>query len=110
MHKEAVARLRNVLIKAKEHTLKEISNVKDGGSCNNDSIILYLPRFREDNFHELMNSVGLSGYKSKRFNAVCYKITPPGCGLGNKRLKSMEVMVDYLRACGCDCGYFYQMD
>ena len=57
-----------------------------------------------------MVEVGLSGYKSKSWGSPCYKITPTGSGMGDKRLKSMEIMVKHLKACGWDCSYWYQMD
>jgi len=110
MKKDKINKLINDLKESKRLALEEIKEIKDTGSCNTDSIILYLPRIKEDNFNDLMNEVGLYGFKSKHWGNVCYKISPAGNGSANKRLKSMETMVDYLKSCGWYCSYFYQID
>lgn len=110
MNKNKLEQLRNDLKEARKLALEGISEIKDSGSCNNDSVILYLPRFREEKFHELMNEVGLCGYKTTWIGSICYRITPVGCGMANKRMKSMIIMVEHLKKCGWDASCFYQMD
>jgi hypothetical protein len=105
-----VQNLVNALKKSNEAALK-LKDTEDGGSCNFDSPIIKLPRWKESEIKEASEESGvdigdqLSGWhKGYRFvGTVKY-------GQANCRTRMAEAAKKSLEADGYDVSMYYQMD
>lgn len=75
--------------------------VDDGGTCNMDTLTIYLPGARMSTMEEL----GISRYKLRDSFAISCSF-----GQANKNTKGVEAARDYLKDKGFDASVWYQMD
>lgn len=92
--------------KAKEIAIK----TDDGGTCNFDCCVLFLPRYNEEKTVEAIRDAGLSGFKSNHFGKVCYMLNNPIFAQGNQRTVQAEKINEIMKSKGYDTAVYYQMD
>ncbi len=105
------AKLRDDLkeIYSSRETLDAIYNSADGGSCNFDSPILYLPRWNSKKVRQAAKEAGLDcsvsvSYGVKRYILSC------SFGMGDRRTTAAEIIANALKGRGYDTSVFYMMD
>jgi hypothetical protein len=83
----------------------------DGGTANQDSCFLVIKGANEQKVLDAIKAAGLyCRNKSDWRRSKGYFISPKTGGQGNKRNKGVEIMSEYLSACGWGCFNFYRMD
>jgi len=110
MPKEKVLNLAEALKRANEEALK-FSSVEDNGSCNMDSVVIKLSRWKEEDIKEAseLSGVGLSDKLSGLWNGYRF-ISTEIHGQANRRYKMVEASKDSLRKDGYDVCIYYLAD
>lgn len=105
-----ILKLEEALAKANE-AAQDVAHVDDGGTCNFDSVVIRLPRWREKDIHQVLEDTGfdigdqLSGWFSGyRFVWFPYE------GQANRRTMMAEAAKKSLQEDGYDVCMYYQMD
>lgn len=101
--------LKNALIRAKEAALK-FAGVEDGGTCNFDSPMLRLYRWRQTEIEEAFNGTGLNCFATTIFGTKYYVVCGGAYGQANRRTAMAEEMCRIIKAAGFDAEMYYQMD
>ena len=78
--------LTEAVAKAKEKAM----TTDDGGTCNFDCCMLFLPGYNEVKTVEAIKAAGVSGFKSRHFGKVCYMLSNPIFSQGNQRTEQAE--------------------
>lgn len=102
--------LKNDLIEAVKRAKEKAIITPDGGTCNFDSCILYLPRYDEGKTIEAIKGAGIGGYKSEYFGKVCYMLGNPIFSQGDARTAQAETIEAFMRSRGYKTGVYYMMD
>lgn len=90
---------------------KEIAMITDdGGTCNFDCCVLFLPRYNEGKTIEAIKAAGVGGFKSNHFGQACYMLGNPIFAQGNQRTVQAEKISDIMKSKGYDTDVYYQMD
>lgn len=79
------------------------ATVDDGGTCNMDHVVIYLPRVREA-------AVKAAGINASKWAAGEFHLVDSFGGQANKRSAGVEAMAKALKAEGVECFIYYQMD
>ena len=103
-------KLQNDLIEAVKMAKEEAMITDDGGTCNFDCCILFLPRYNEEKTIEAIKAAGVGGFKSNHFGKVCYMLGNPIFAQGNQRTAQAEKINEVMKAKGYDTAVYYQMD
>jgi len=82
----------------------------DGGTCNFDSLQLYLPRYQEKRVMESTMAAGLRCFKYILWGHLSYVFSVPVPRQGNARTRQAEAMCETMRDKGYDASVYYQMD
>ncbi len=98
------------LIEAAEKAKEEAIETDDGGTCNFDCCVLFLPRYNEKKTIEAIKAAGMSGFKSIHFGKVCYMLGNPIFAQGNRRTAQAEKINEVMKSKGYDTTVYYQMD
>lgn len=101
MKKEQLKELVQHVKEAIAEGQKAADTVDDGGTCNMDTLTIYLPRTRMASMEEL----GISRYKLRDSFAISCSF-----GQADKNTKGVRAAADYLKTKGWDAGVWYQMD
>lgn len=75
--------------------------VEDGGTCNMDTLTIYLPGTRMSSMQDL----GISRYKLRDSFAISCSF-----GQADKNTKGVRAAADHLKSKGYDAGVWYQID
>lgn len=110
MSKEKVLKLVEALKRANEEALK-FSSVEDSGSCNLDSAVIKLLRWKEEEIKEVseLSGVSLSDKLSGFWNGYRFVSTEMH-GQANKRSRMAEASKKSLEKDGYDVCMYYQAD
>ena len=97
---------------AKEAALKTArDNPGDGGTCNMDRAILFLPKgVRVAQVAGAVTRAGLSGHGSTWLGARVYFIHAPIGGQGDLNTRQAEAISWTLKTAGWGAAVYYQMD
>lgn len=98
------------LIIAVEKAKEKAITTDDGGTCNFDCCVLFLPRYNEENTIEAIKAAGIGGFKSNHFGKVCYMLGNPISAQGNRRTVQAEKIAEIMNSKGYDAKVYYQMD
>lgn len=101
--------LKKALIRAKERALL-YAGIDDGGTCNFDSPMIRLFRWRQSEIEEAFNGAGLRYYDTTIFGTKYYVVCGGTYGQGNRRTAMAEEMCRIIQAAGFDATMYYQMD
>lgn len=100
--------IREALLKGE--IAEEVSG-DDIGTCNFDSPILYLPRWKKELVEQAAKEAGTRCWKlSGDWWKGCYVISPHTHSQGYPRTKNAEAMNDHFKAVGYTGSVYYQMD
>ena len=89
---------------------RPFGDTEDGGTCNFDSLALYLAHYNEAQTLEAIKAAGVRGFKSSLWRNKVYIIGVPCPRQGNARTRQAEKMRDVMRERGYAAGVHYQMD
>lgn len=98
------------LTEALKKAREAVVNLKDEGTCNFDSCLLYLPGYNESKTLSAINLAGTIGYKDKHFGKVCFMLAPPIMAQGFVRTAQAETIRDAMKEKGYDAEVYYMMD
>ena len=87
-----------------------MADTEDGGTCNLDSMTLYLPRWPEGKVRTAAMHAGLDCWRKTGFGQPCYVFTVPVSRQANARTRQAESMRNIMRERGYQTGMHYQMD
>lgn len=93
-------------LKAAAEVASPLADTDDGGTCNFDSAVLYLPRWVAQKTNQAIQAAGLRGWR----HSDGYILSVPVPRQGNARTRQAEAMRDYMRDLGYQTGMYYQMD
>ena len=83
----------------------------DGGTCNFDSPVIYLPRWKKELVEQAAKEAGTRCWKlDYGFWKGCYVISPKTHSQGYPRTKNAEAMGAHFNAAGYTGGVYYMMD
>jgi len=82
----------------------------DGGTCNFDSCLLFLPNANEKKVCECATKAGIRVFKDRAFGKPCFFLSVPIASQGNRRTEQAEVMQKMLANNGYETTMWYQMD
>lgn len=85
----------------------EAENPEDGGTCNFDATLIYLPRRQESKVLQASKEAGTNAWKYK---AGLYVINPVTSGHANARSRNVEIMTAKLSALGYQVTDYCEMD
>ena len=102
--------LRQDLTEAVNQAVVTALNTDDGGTCNFDSCLLFLPRYNEEKTIEAINAAGIGGFKSNHFGKVCYMLGNPIFAQGNRRTAQAEKINEVMRSKKYDTDVYYMID
>lgn len=102
--------LKQDLTEAVEKAKETALTTDDGGTCNFDSCLLFLPRYNEEKTIEAIKAVGIGGFKSNHFGKVCYMLGNPIFAQGNQRTAQAEKINEVMRSKGYNTAVYYMMD
>ncbi|EGO63564.1 hypothetical protein [Acetonema longum] len=103
-------KLTDDLIRAKSTAVASTSGSDDGGTANRDTMVLRIPRAKEDKVLEAIKAAGLHCRGKSNWLGPGYFIYPPGGGQGNSRAKAVEAMAKSMESDGWKVHIYYQMD
>lgn len=103
-------KLQQDLTVAVNEAKKKAKTTDDGGTCNFDCCLLFLPRYNEEKTVEAIKATGINGFKSHHFGRVCYMLGNPVFAQGNQRTVQAEKIAEVMKSKGYDAGLYYQMD
>lgn len=106
---QKIKALTAALIKAKEAALL-FADTEDGGTCNMDSPMLYLPRWRKADVEAAAAAADLRCCEFTGWGAKMWIICGGTYGQGNCRTTMAEAMYKSLKADGYEASMYYQMD
>lgn len=86
------------------------ANPEDGGTCNFDSPMLLLPRWKESLVQQAAAEAGTHCFAHKMFSEKMYVFSARAGGQGNSRTRAAEAMCDSLKKAGYEAYMYYQMD
>lgn len=92
--------------KAKEKAM----TTDDGGTCNFDCCVLFLPRYNQEKTLEAINATGVRGFKSNHFGKVCYMLSNPILAQGYQRTAQAEKISEIMKSKGYDTTVYYMID
>ena len=98
------ARLRDDLRTAWENTP---NSAEDGGTCNMDCPVLYLPRWTRSKVERAGKEAGIPVHY---WRPGCYHIGVASAGQGDARTAKAEAMSAYLKTAGYDTSVWYCID
>lgn len=101
MKKEELTELAKHVAKARELGQAAADAVDDGGTCNMDTVCLYLPGTRIAS----VNAAGVDAYKLMSYVALSGRF-----GQANKNTTGVRAMVKHLQEQGLSAFVWYQMD
>ncbi|QLI49449.1 hypothetical protein vBPaeMUSP18_08 [Pseudomonas phage vB_PaeM_USP_18] len=101
MKKEQLKELAQHVKEAIAEGQKAADTVEDDGTCNMDTVTVYLPGTRL----ATMEALGISRYKLRDSFAISCSF-----GQANKNTNGVRAVADYLKGKGWDAGVWYQMD
>ena len=104
------AKLKDDYAKAIAVGLEAAMFENDGGTCNFDSPMLFLPRWNEKLIEQAANEAGGGCYSIKRTGGKCYIMDTPPVGQANRNTVAARAMAKYLASCGYQASVYYQMD
>lgn len=82
----------------------------DGGTCNFDSCIIFLPRWNNEKTIAAIKAAGVGGFRSNHYGKVCYIIGNPVSAQGNANTAQAETIRDVMRSKEYQTAMYYQMD
>lgn len=85
----------------------EAENPEDGGTCNFDATLIYLPRWQENKVLQAAKEAGTNAWKYK---PGLYVINPVTNGQANARTENIRAMKKSLENAGYDVSIYYCMD
>lgn len=85
----------------------EAENPEDGGTCNFDATLIYLPRRQESKVLQAAKEAGTTAWKYK---PGLYVINPVSNGQANTRSRNAEVMTAKLSVLGYQTTDYCEMD
>lgn len=100
------AKLRDDLRAAFAET-EELEQTEDGGTCNFDAPVVYLPRWRGKDVEQAAKEAGGGAWK---WRGGGYCISFRGSGQGNRRTRRAEAIREALAARGYETAMYYAMD
>ncbi len=83
---------------------------EDGGTCNFDSLMLYLPRWNGTMVKQAAEDAGIRAFSSTCFGCKCWLFGVPSGGQADRRTRQAEAMAQVMKAAGYTAGVYYQMD
>jgi len=101
-------KLANDLTKAVEAARMKVPS-EDGGTCNFDSLMLYLPRWEVAKVKLAAEAAGIFASKCYGYKSTFTFSVPVGAQ-GYARTRQAEVMDRVMKDLGYDSGVFYMMD
>lgn len=82
----------------------------DGGTCNLDSVMLYVPRWKTETVHAAAKAAGIHVTKTKWFGKVCYFVGFSALGQAYARERGTQAALKVMREHGMKVNYYSQMD
>lgn len=83
----------------------------DGGTCNFDSPVIYLPRWKKELVKQAAKEAGAHCWKlGYGFWKGFFLISPKTHSQGYPRTKNAEAMYDHFKSLGYTASVYYQMD
>ena len=82
----------------------------DGGTCNFDSLMLYLPRWNGKMVKQAAEDAGISVFSSTYCGRKCWLFGVPAGGQAARRTRQAKSMAQTMKAAGYTAGVYYQMD
>lgn len=102
--------LKNDLKYAVEKATEIAYQTDDGGTCNFDSCILYLPRYNKDKTLETIKETGIRAFKGNYYGKVCYILENPVYAQADRNTIQAEIINKIMGNKGYNVGMYYQMD
>lgn len=106
---ERSEKLKKALIRAKEAALK-FASVEDGGTCNFDSPMIRLYRWKQAEIEEALAGAGLRYFSTTIFGTKYYVVCGGTYGQANRRTTMAEEMCRIIKEAGFEATMYYQMD
>lgn len=88
----------------------ENDNPEDGGACNRDSAMLYLPRWTKALVLEAAKCAGVSCFATHIYGSRFFIVGPDSRAQGNARSRNAEAICEALASMGYDAHMFYALD
>jgi hypothetical protein len=104
------ADLMDAFTRAKEYAFEKTASEQDGGTCNFDSVILFLPRWDVMRVMNAASAAGVNCRPATVWGKKAFMIAAPLVGQANRRTVFVESMRESLKRDGYDTGMWYQMD
>jgi len=101
MNKEQLKHLAQDVREARKLGQAAADQVDDGGTCNMDTVTLYLPGTRITS----VTAAGIDAYKLTAYIALRCSF-----GQANKNTAGVRAVADYLKSKGHPASVWYQMD
>lgn len=86
------------------------ANCDDGGTCNFDSMMLYLPRWDQKAIQEAARLAGIRAFDTEFCGKKYYIFSVPCGGQANRRTAQAEAMYAVMKEQGYAAHVYYQMD
>lgn len=108
---EKIQKLAEALKKADQEA-KKLSETPDDGSCNFDSPVIRLPRWKESEVKEAseLSGVEIGDMLSSKWWRGCRFVSTAKYGQAGRRTVMSEAAYNSLKADGYDVSMYYQMD
>lgn len=104
------AKLKTDLIKALEIAKNAAGKSADGGTCNLDAPILYLPRWKESLVRQAAHEAGTRFFTSSAYGVKRYVFATNASGQADARTAAAEAFSEFMKTCGYDASVFYMID
>lgn len=88
----------------------EAANPEDGGTCNFETLQLYLPRWKHKLVEQAAKEAGTRGFTTTAYGSKIWLFPPNTNGQANARTRNAEAMAKIMHQRGYDASVWYQMD
>ena len=104
------AQLAEDLKAAAAHGLEVARNTPDGGTCNFDSVSVYLKGWNGKKIQQAAKAAGVACFERNLWGSRSWCFAARGAGQADANTAAAEAMRDYLKEAGYETGMYYQMD
>lgn len=104
------AQLAEDLKAAAAHGLEVARNTPDGGTCNFDSVSVYLKGWNGKKVRQAAQAAGVACFEWNLWGSRSWCFAARGAGQADANTAAAEAMRDYLKEAGYETGMYYQMD
>lgn len=83
---------------------------QDEGTCNFDSMALFLPNWNEQKVCDSAERAGVRAFKTDWAGKTCFLFSVPIASQGDRRTIQAEAMCKHMKSAGYEAHVYYQMD